>query len=437
MKASMKRKMNKRSTICGVLSVVISVSILLAGCKGDDGVGSQGEGNTDPYNVAFVLAIANNNPVVDVSRIDEFVDLTSCPGSTYSMIEADSSPSVICDGTVQDYTSRGYSSSMLERIGESVRLDLEQKVAETEPDAPDVDLAKSLELAARTLHANKKAGQKDILVLYASGISTSGTINMVDAPLCDLDIDNSVKELENRLSFSLKGINVVWYCAGDVSGKQEALNGEERTRLTEFYNSLFRLFKAESVVFRDDLPPAGSYSFTQSVSVMKTVGNVSGLKTQAVDGRDVTSTMQTARVLAEGGMIVFDEKQIEFEPDSTKLRDPDAAVQALDYVIDYMENTGKFDLLIAGTTSSWGDDEEESRFFSEKRAAAVRDLLISQGIDQSRLHCMGCGFSSELYLPDKDENGSLIESAAAQNRRVYLLDRNSEAAAKLLEQMGS
>lgn len=425
----------------GIRMIILTAvsGLLLAGCTSPGrytGGGNEPVSTTEPYNVAFVVAIANNNPIVDVNRVDEYTSLTDCPGATYSFVEADSTPHVILDGTILDYTSKGYSKPMIERISSSVRMDLEQQLADAQPDAPGVDLVKGIELASRTLHSSEKRGRRNILVIYASGINDTGLLNMVECPLCDLDVKESVSDLSDHLELNLEKIDIVWYCAGDVAGDQGELNSVEREKLTTLYEGLFSASHAQSVVFREDLPPAGHYSFSQHVAVMRTEGEHSVLNPVIHYSTDLSGINDTSQAFFQGDMISFDEKQLAFRPDSVELKDPETALQTLDYVLAYMSEQKDFDLLILGTTSSYGDNEEESRIFSEKRAASIMKLLAANGVDQNHLFCLGCGYSvSELFTPDRNEDGSLNEALASQNRRVYLLDRNSDTAKQILQQM--
>jgi len=422
-----------------IVSAVVS-ALLLAGCSlpgHPTGRGDVSGSTNDPYNAAFVVAITNNNPIVDVNRIEEFTNLTSSPGSTYTFVEADSTPDVIVDGVILDYTAKGYTDSMIERISTSVRLDLEQQVADTRPDSPGVDIVKSIELAVRTIHSNKVEGRRDVLVIYASGICDTGVLNMIDCPLCEVDVQQTVSNLSGSLNLNMEGIDIVWYCAGDVTGDQGALSDRERETLAALYEGLFEAAHARNVDFRQDLPPAGNYTFSQQVAVMKTEGETSLLHAKIHDSSELTSKGETSNTFVEGGMISFDEKQMAFQPDSVELKDEKAALKALDYVLDYMKDQEDFDLLIVGTTSSYGDNEEESRRFSEKRASSVMKLLASNGVDQDHLYCVGCGYSVPgLYTQDKNVDGSLNEALASQNRRVYLLDRDSDTAREILKQMG-
>lgn len=67
--------------------------------------------------------------------------------------------------------------------------------------------------------------------------------------------------------------------------------------------------------------------------------------------------------------------------------------------------------------------------FSEKRADAIRELLISEpGISPERVSILGCGYSSMLYIPDRNSDGKLDETVAPLNRSVKLLDLRSETA---------
>lgn len=70
--------------------------------------------------------------------------------------------------------------------------------------------------------------------------------------------------------------------------------------------------------------------------------------------------------------------------------------------------------------------------FSEGRARTIQDLLISEGVSPARVHVVGCGYSSVLYIPDRLPGGALNEAVAPQNRSVKLVDYNSDTATQIL-----
>lgn len=408
------------------LSLVVAASCFLTGCGGQE-VAEQ------PYNIAFVTVIANNNPVLD-TEIEELAQLSEIAGTTYSCILADSTPSVICSGTVPDFSGKGYSEDMIKRAKASVAADIIAQLDAAEPDSDEVDIAAATALAVRKLRSEEAEGQDNILVYYGSGVSTSGLIDMTAVPVCDLDIETSAADLAETMNLDLTGIRIVFYCCGDVAGtEQNSLSENEKKILKEFYSAWLTNMGAEDVIFMDAVPPDGSYSFNCQVSVMETEGTQSVLTAKVIDFEEVKES-EIEEVFEEGTILSFGETSIAFLPDSTELANSESAMEALSYVISYMEVHPEFTLLICGTTTSAGN-EESCIVFSEQRAKAVRNLLVEKaGIDEDRIVTLGCGYSSCLYVNDKDIDGSLNENAS-QNRSVKLIDYNSEIASEIIRSL--
>lgn len=390
-----------------------------------------------PYNVSFVTVIANNNPVLD-TEIDELAHLAEVAGTTYSCILSDSTPSVICNGTVPDFSDRGYSADMIKRAQSSVSADIISQLDAAEPDSNEVDIAAATSLAVRKLRSNQMDGRDSILVYYGSGVSTSGLIDMTSVPVCDLDVETSAADLANTMNLDMTGIKVIWYCCGDVAGtEQNSLNDNEKKIIKDFYNTLLTNMGADKVIFKDYVPLDGSYSFDCQVSIMETKGMQSGLSAIVVPFEEVEETEVEEvieEVFAEGDILTFDDKSVAFLPDSTELADTEAAMEALSYVISFMEEHPEFTVMICGTTTSAGEPDS-CMAFSEKRAQAIRTLLVENtGIDESRIVTLGCGWSSCLYVNDRGDDGNLNEKAPV-NRSVKLVDYNSEIAAKIIQSL--
>ena len=393
--------------------------------------------SSQPYNVSLVAAIANNNPVLD-TEIEELTQLSEAAGTTYSCILADSTPSIICDGAVPDFGDKGYSKDMIKRAQASVMNDIIGQLDAAEPDSDEVDIAAATSLAVRKLRSDQVEGRENILVYYGSGISTSGLIDMTSVPICALDAEASAADLAKTMNLDMTGIRVVWYCCGDVAGaEQNPLSDQEKNIEKTFYSAWLTNMGADEVIFMENIPLDEAYSFPCHVSAMETAGTQSGLTAKMVAFEEVAETELEEvleEVFADDAILSFDDKSIAFLPDSTELADPDAAMDALSYVISYMEAHPEFTLMICGTTTSAGV-RDSCIAFSEKRAQAIRTLLMEQaGIDGSRIVTLGCGWSSCLYVHDRDENGSLNEHAP-QNRSVKLVDYNSEIASEIMQSL--
>lgn len=418
------RNINIKKVISMVLVVALAAAVF-TGCDGSDEVAS-----AEPGNIAFVFSIANNNTVVDTG-IEELSSLPAVPGTAYSFILADGTPSEIYSDTVPDLTEKGYTDVMMARVEASIRAGLEEQIASAAPDSGGVDLGAAITLGVRTLKANAEEGRENILVLYASGISDTGVINNVESPVYSMDVDASVEAVANALNLDLSDLNlhVVLYTIGDVGGEQDALSSDEQTKLRQFYESLFYRMGAEVVTIKEDLPLAESYSFDQPVSCMATEGTVSSL---VVNAQDVNGS-ETTSLLANGGVLSFDETTISFQSGTATLSDRDAALESLAYVVDYLEGSPDSALLIVGTTACWGG-EAYCLDLSETRAQAVCSLLEEDGIDGSRLTAVGVGYGySDFYTYDQTEDGNLDEAIAPLNRSVKIVLLDSEIARDIMQ----
>lgn len=416
-----------------VLLAVLTLVTLCTGC-GDDGV------LTEPANIAFVLGITNNNPVLNPD-MEELSSLSGAAGSTYCCVLSDGTPHEIVSGTVPDFTDQGYTKEMLSRIAASVEADLAAQLSDAAPDAEEVDVAEAMKLAVRNLRANAVEGRKNLLVLHLSGIGTSGAIDMTKTPIAAMDVSASVAALVQTLDLDLSGISVVWYCMGDVSGDQDALSDEEQIKLRSFYEELLLGLGAESVTFRTDSPLSGAYAFPQNVSCMEAGGSGNLLEETVTETPMPTPestpvpipepTPEPEDIFAESEVLSFDEVSISFTKGTAELADKTSAAEALGYVVKYMNDVPEFRLLVCGTTACWGG-EEYCRELSGERAAAICQLLAEQGIDPSRLTALGLGYDHEFYIWDQTPEGELDDAIAPLNRTVKLLPLDSDTAARLL-----
>ena len=209
-----------KKTILFLLSIFVLSAVLLTGCSEKD---SEPVVALDqPYNVAFVLAKANNQPMPEISQIKEFSNL-KVAGTSYSVVEADGTPSVCMAGVIPDFTEQQYSTEMISRANQQVYSSILSKLAEIAPDNNEIDLAAAISTGVRSLRSTEENGRENLLVVYTSGISTSGLINMVDVPASDLDVDKSADEISQTLGLDMTGIHVIFYALGNVSGDQPAL----------------------------------------------------------------------------------------------------------------------------------------------------------------------------------------------------------------------
>lgn len=397
---------------CNALVILLLSALLAAlcsGCKAEK-----------PLNVAVVAAVANQNPVVDAALIDELQELPTRPGSQYAIILADGQPRLLDQDEIVDLRDRHYASEMMDRIYETVRLSFEETLAQAAPAVPEVDMASAIQLASQALEAGKAAvpTSESLLVVYASGISTTSCINMVEAPVKDMDAEAAAAAVADYLKVDLSGTAVILYGIGETAGTQSPLSPKEVQTLKSFYEKLFLLMHAKSVTFRPTLMPEGSYDFPVDVSCMPTEGVSSVLP--------VNKTDSASAVLAKGGIVGRD---IRFSADSTEFLDEAEVREQIADVVTFLKENPEKSLIVCGTTARDGS-AESCRQFSLKRAIRVAELLREQAAPE-QVSAIGVGFSSPFY-EDEQING-WDESIARTNRSVKFLLAGSSAANSLLD----
>ncbi len=131
----------------------------------------------------------------------------------------------------------------------------------------------------------------------------------------------------------------------------------------------------------------------------------------------------------------LNETQVRFVANQAIFLDEAAAKEALAPVAEVLLQHPGHPVLLAGTTAEVGS-QEECAALSGQRAAAVKDLLVQEfDVPEDQLLTAGLGYEDDPFVrgTDWDANGNFVETEAAKNRRVIVIDAESEAAKKILE----
>lgn len=412
------KKIAKRITVLGI---VMMLTLACVGCGKDPEV-------IEASNVSVIVGNCNNNPVMDCS-IDELAYLMKAAGSPYTIIGADGNPSLIYAGVVPSFADMGYTQAMLTRIQNSMQADLESKIMEATPTAPETDVAAALTLGVKAIRAKETDGLSNQLVICHTGVSSKGMINMVDCPISTMDIEKSVAALVDKLNLDMSGIHVVFYYLADVRGDQTALSSEEAKKLETFYDELFKGLGAESVTFKKRLALDETYNFPdQPVSCMPTEGVTSQL-VKVVSAENVSDEEEVNSIFNEGEGITFNE--ILFKPGTAEFLNKNAAKEALSYVIEFMSKNKEFKLLICGGCAGDEGIDVESNYvvpLSEERGEAVKSIICDElGIDGANITVKGLGSSGPFH-----KTGLGLGDEASVNRNVTLLSSESNQAMQIL-----
>ncbi|MFO7802152.1 MAG: outer membrane beta-barrel domain-containing protein [Desulfovermiculus sp.] len=118
-------------------------------------------------------------------------------------------------------------------------------------------------------------------------------------------------------------------------------------------------------------------------------------------------TPQGANVNEKGCWVV---ENLQFETDKAEIRE--RFQEYLEQVVTVLEKNPEMNVEIRGHTDARGTEEYNQRL-SERRATAVKDFLVKQGISESRLSCKGFGEADPIASND-------TKQGRRKNRRVEL-----------------
>ena len=147
-------------------------------------------------------------------------------------------------------------------------------------------------------------------------------------------------------------------------------------------------------------------------------GNVIGrnMDKQAKEIKEALPGAEVERV-GEGIKVTMKENMVNFGFDSSDLTS--AAKANLDKLAQVLKNNMDTNINIYGHTDSKGTDAYNLSL-SERRAAAVKNYLVSQGVSASRMFTMGVGEKEPVASNDTD-------AGRAENRRVeFAITANQE-----------
>ena len=147
-------------------------------------------------------------------------------------------------------------------------------------------------------------------------------------------------------------------------------------------------------------------------------GNVIG-RNMDKQAKEIKETLPGAEVerVGEGIKVTMKENMVNFGFDSSDLTP--AAKANLDKLAQVLKNNMDTNINIYGHTDSKGTDAYNLSL-SERRAAAVKNYLVSQGVSAGRMFTMGVGEKEPVASNDTD-------AGRAENRRVeFAITANEE-----------
>ena len=130
----------------------------------------------------------------------------------------------------------------------------------------------------------------------------------------------------------------------------------------------------------------------------------------------------------------LNETQVRFVADQAAFIDEAAAKDALEPVAKVILEHPDHKILLAGTTATFGDQAACVKL-SNARAEAVKNMLVNTfGVPADQLLTVGLGYKDDPFERgrDVDANGNFVHTEAAKNRRVIVMDAETDVAKQVL-----
>lgn len=427
-----------KKTVKFLLLAIVSAAMLitgLAGCSSGFFGGSEAD-QQEAINLTVIIGNTQNSPDPELSLLNTYIDRLASKGGHLCVIIDDGDPisnfveadlKAPTNGKTENYRQKEINANS-KKAAELIKL--------MKPIAEETNTLAALKLAADNT-PKAEEGRKNVLIVLDNGIQTrtgnKSAFPMTDMRVLDVKAQDVMDSLEKSKSIPdlSKFSTIEWYGMGQTvsvgeEGQEPLLNCDIEA-LKAYYTKV--LTKAgvtdASGVFKDHTykPSSSDHSAMPHVSTVK----VSKVVPVPVPEPDEEPS-ENEKIIGDEGVLHIDEA-IRFKPDSTELADPAAAKDVLAGVIERMKKL-KGNIVIIGTTATFGD-AESAKAFSQKRAAAIKELIVSEGIDADRILVFGAGFSDkDLVQDDLDSNGKLDERIAPYNRAVNIVDEESTVGKK-------
>ncbi len=369
-------------TRCGLISGTLALGLLLfTGC-GDNASSSA------PGALAVIVGAHSNMVAPSVlDAVKAEIDTAAELGSPATVIVNDGSPTV----------STSVSLKAANPVYRQDQVDqLKNLIDKTRADNPEVDLLAAISLAARSV--TDAVGPKTIVVID-SGLQTTGALRFQDqdGALLNANPDEVVDLLRRTQQLPpLNGMRVVFTGLGDTAAPQQPLPAPARAVLVTLWTKIVESAGGKAEIKQAPLPNTRTLNGLPPVTIVPVAAQSIG-------------PLPSVTVLRDG--------TVGFVPGQAVFRDPDQVRAVLTDYASAIKNGKR--ALLTGTTASDGTPEYRLQL-SQKRANAVRDLLVSLGAPADRISSRGWGSDFPGYVPDRDPQGNLDPIPAAQNRQVII-----------------
>jgi outer membrane protein OmpA-like peptidoglycan-associated protein len=265
--------------------------------------------------------------------------------------------------------------------------------------SPGVDDLAALSIAA---DAMRSAGAPHAEVaLLDSGLDDSGVLDFIVPGMlaaAPAEVASQLKAAGNLPD--LRGLTVLLVGIGYSAPPQTPLSEKWRSNLTQIWATVVR--SAGATVQIVPQPAQGaSVPTDQPVKLIPVPQD------------------QPVRPITRNPIVFTGASPVRFEPNSTVLVDPAAALRALKPIAKWLASDPSRRALLVGTTADVGPMIGQIKL-SELRADRIRNELVALGTLPAQISTSGVGSNFAQFTPDRNDSGALLAGPATLNRSVRI-----------------
>ena len=376
-----------------------------------------------PEKTALCIVLESDDlfPTVDFTQLHDEIYAVVEKYGYVRMIVADGKPFTAVDVDVPT-PDKKYTMSKQRKMNESITDQIVEMMNAAESKAAENDLILALKRGKQELCRIRDAEKREMIVI-SSGISRAGNLRFQDFVYTDGSgrttnalITAQPEEIVGNLAANycvpdLSDVDdLIWYGLGSSAGKQ-AVPDSAQVKMEALWTAI--------------LEEAGCPAVFQDMA-LSTDPPQTETRSTVIDFGEDKFTVDLSKIEKS-----FDETSLGFVANEATFLDIDKAKQVLAPYAAQMRDT-ETELYLIGLTATFGDPGR-CKTLSLDRANAVKELLVSQGAPESRLHTIGLGQGgAPLRVDDTiDADITVIESRRQQNRVVWLLGEDSDKAKAL------
>ncbi len=404
--------MKKLITLTLCLLIVFVCASCVTGCTGN----TRGEKTA----VCYLIANTANSEGLNLTGplVQDTVFEAIRNFGYISIVNVDGNPNVVHGMSYEiDERYKRASKTRLDKDARKKTAELIKGMQNIVADDPEADYLKALQLGVRSILDLEGYSSKTIIVI-GTGLSNTGLLNFQNN-FFYAEPDSIVSTIKNKEEIpDLNGISVIFQQLGDTAKPQQELTTAQKNKLKAVYEGLvtsgggsFKLNNTMAIPANEDI----DYPKMTPVKLPKE----SPIVFDATAFETSNNPLKTPVVLTE--------RQVTFIGDKADYVDPENAREVLKPIADYLESND-IKILLCGTTA--GDkDTDFTMSLSLDRAKTVKGTLVDFGIDSDRIITVGKGCSDPWHI----SGVGYKSAAAAENRKVVVMDASTDIALSLLK----